>query len=133
MGTLIGDRLRKARDRMNLTQVQVMHRTGVNNKTLSGYEKGVAQPDLETLNILANLYEVSVDWLTGNTDDPSPHRNNKNKAYESNTNRQYVTFIREISEKYPNVNLDDPEIRRKLMLAIDLVLDDYKQKNKQKQ
>jgi transcriptional regulator with XRE-family HTH domain len=128
LGTLIGDRLRKARERKNLTQVQVKHRTGVNNKTLSGYEKGVSQPDLETLKILANLYEVSVDWLTGNTDDPSPHRNKNNSGYETITNRQYEAFIREIRDKYPNVNIDDPEIRRKLMLAIDLVLDDYKQK-----
>jgi len=38
----------------------------INNKTLSGYEHGVSEPDLETLKILSNLYEVSIDWLSGN-------------------------------------------------------------------
>lgn len=125
MKSLVGDRLRKARLRKNLTQVQVKQKTGINNKTLSGYEKGIAQPDLETIKILANLYEVSVDWLTGNIDDPSPY---KKISYESNTNRQYDFFIQEIKAKYPGINIDDPNIRRKLMKAIDLVLDDYQQR-----
>lgn len=119
MNPLIGERLRKARERKNLTQVQVKHRTGINNKTLSGYEKGVSEPDLETLKILANLYEVSVDWLVGNTDNPSP----KQTIYKED--RQYEFFLREIKEKYPGVNIDDPDVRRKLMKAIDLALDGY--------
>lgn len=61
----IGERLKEARDRKNLKQTQVMKHTGINNKTLSGYEKGVSEPDIDSLNLLANLYEVSVDWLTG--------------------------------------------------------------------
>lgn len=63
--SLIGDRLREARERRNLKQTQVMARTGINNKTLSGYEKGVSEPDIETLRILSELYGVSVDWLSG--------------------------------------------------------------------
>lgn len=64
MSTL-GDRLRLARERKSLTQVAVRERTGINNKTLSGYEKGVSEPDIETLRKLAELYEVSIDWLSG--------------------------------------------------------------------
>lgn len=73
----IGDRLKSARERKNLKQVQVKERTGINNKTLSGYEKGVSEPDIETLKTLASLYEVSVDWLSGNTDDPQPKSKNE--------------------------------------------------------
>lgn len=62
----LGERLRNARERKNLTQVAVRERTGINNKTLSGYEKGVSEPDIETLKKLAALYEVTVDWITGN-------------------------------------------------------------------
>jgi transcriptional regulator with XRE-family HTH domain len=69
--SLIGERLREARERKNLKQTQVKSRTGINNKTLSGYENGVSEPDLETLKILADLYEVSVDWLAGRTDNMS--------------------------------------------------------------
>ncbi|HHU85920.1 MAG: helix-turn-helix domain-containing protein [Pelotomaculaceae bacterium] len=72
MNMLVGVRLKKAREAKNLTQVQVRALTNINNKTLSGYEKGVSEPDIDTLKTLANLYETSIDYLVGNTDDPSP-------------------------------------------------------------
>ena len=55
--------LRQARERRELTQTQVMAMTGINNKTLSGYENGVSEPDLQTLAILLRLYQVSADQL----------------------------------------------------------------------
>ena len=61
--TEIGQALRTARERRELTQTQVMALTGINNKTLSGYENGVAEPDLQTLSILLRLYQVSADQL----------------------------------------------------------------------
>lgn len=64
----IGERLRYAREKKNLKQKQIMDMTRgrINNKTLSGYEHGVSEPDLETLKILSEIYEVSIDWLSGN-------------------------------------------------------------------
>lgn len=66
----IGQRLRKARDDKGFSQVQVMEHTNINNKTLSGYENGVSEPDLDTLTTLANLYEVSIDDLVGRNTPP---------------------------------------------------------------
>lgn len=71
----IGERLRIARTRKNLKQTDVRAKTGINNKTLSGYENGVSEPDIDSLNILAGLYEVTVDWLTGNTAEPTSATN----------------------------------------------------------
>lgn len=62
-------RLKEARINKGLTQLQVMKLTNVNHKTLSGYENGVSEPDLETLKILAILYNVSTDYLLGRTND----------------------------------------------------------------
>lgn len=59
----IGERLRAARERKNLKQTQVKERTGINNKTLSGYENGVSVPDYDSLMILAECYNVTVDYL----------------------------------------------------------------------
>lgn len=69
--SVLGNRLRKAREKKKLNQVEVFKKTKINNKTLSRYENGGSEPDLETLKILASLYEVSVDWLTGATDNPN--------------------------------------------------------------
>ena len=63
--TGLGQSLRLARERRELTQIQVMALTGINNKTLSGYENGVAEPDLQTLTVLLRLYQTSADRLLG--------------------------------------------------------------------
>ncbi|AVK98889.1 helix-turn-helix transcriptional regulator [Lysinibacillus sphaericus] len=62
MNTL-GDRLRIARQKSGLKQTQVKERTNINNKTLSGYENNVSEPDMNTLATLTELYEVSYKWL----------------------------------------------------------------------
>ncbi len=59
----LGYRLRLARERQGLTQTRVMELTGINNKTLSGYENGVSEPDLRTLAVLLKLYRLSADQL----------------------------------------------------------------------
>lgn len=61
----LGQRLKQARLDKGLSQVQVMEYTNINNKTLSGYENNVSEPDLNTLEVLANLYEVTIDHLLG--------------------------------------------------------------------
>lgn len=89
--TIVSERLKLARTAKNLKQTQVMEMTGINNKTLSGYENGVSEPDLETLRTLADFYGVSVDWLTGKTDEslgssiPAPGFEPVNIAYFGGT------------------------------------------------
>lgn len=62
----LGSRLKEAREKKRLTQVEVSKKLGISNGTLSGYERDYRDPDTETLRKLANLYEVSLDWLSGN-------------------------------------------------------------------
>jgi repressor LexA len=60
----LGERLKIARNRKNLTQLEVYKRTKtVHNKTLSKYEKGDTTPDIKTLQLLADFYDVDFDWL----------------------------------------------------------------------
>lgn len=61
--TSLGDRLKIARQKRGLKQVDVRERVNINNKTLSGYENNVSEPDTNTLITLAKLYEVSYEWL----------------------------------------------------------------------
>lgn len=94
----LGSRLRKARERLNLSQTEVFRKTGINNKTLSRYENDGTEPDTNSLTLLAELYGVSFDWLYG-------------KEKESASTRpqgQYDKLINELEELY-DVNLrDDP-------------------------
>lgn len=90
----IAERLRKARERKNLRQTQVKAQTGINNKTLSGYENGVSEPDLDTLKRLAELYEVTVDWLTGMTESRTPPGGGA-----EDIDKQILQELRRISEE----------------------------------
>lgn len=66
----IGKRLKNARELVGESQTQVSKYTGINNKTLSRYERTVSEPDLKTLRLLANYYKVSIEYLLGNSNDP---------------------------------------------------------------
>lgn len=80
----LGDRLKNAREKKNLTQVYVSKKTGINNKTISNYENNISSPDPETLKIFAEVYETSADYLIGRTESVGER--------ESNTkdNRKFV-------------------------------------------
>jgi len=123
MARSLGSRLKEARERKRFTQVDVAKKIGISNGTLSGYERDYRDPDTSTLRKLAALYEVSVDWLTGASNDRTPVSNET-----INEARPYEGIMREIKEKYPGVDISDPDIQRKLMKVIDLVLDDYEKK-----
>ena len=49
----IGLTLKNARENKDYTQKRVMELTGINRKSLSGYENNVAEPDLNTYATLA--------------------------------------------------------------------------------
>lgn len=66
----VGDRLRKARERKGISQLEVSNRTNINNKTLSRYENGKSEPDFSTLKLLAELYDVTISYFFDeNTDE----------------------------------------------------------------
>ena len=70
----IGEILRSSREDHFLTQKKVMELTGINRKTLSGYENNVAEPDLDTFARLLRLYQLSADEVLGiKTSTPPSH------------------------------------------------------------
>ena len=63
--------LRKAKKK---TQLQVQIDTGIEQALLSKYETGLRVPPTETLIILADYYNVSMDYIMGRTDNPQINR-----------------------------------------------------------
>ena len=58
-------KLKKARENTGFTQREVARETKIPQSTIANYETGRTQPDIENIGILADFYEVSVDWLFG--------------------------------------------------------------------
>lgn len=94
----LGDRLRQIREHSKLSQIQVKEQTGINNKTLSNYENNVSSPDPYTLKILADLYEVSTDWLISGKE-PSLHRSTYNSLYIADEDLQFLIKLNKLSPK----------------------------------
>lgn len=69
---MLSQRLKQARTEKNYTQLQVADLTGIGNKTISDYERGITQPDAETIALFATLYDVSTDYLLGKSDEKKP-------------------------------------------------------------
>ncbi len=63
----IGSRLAFLRDQRGLTQEELASSLGISRAALSHYEKNRREPDTETLGKVADLFQVSIDYLVGRT------------------------------------------------------------------
>jgi transcriptional regulator with XRE-family HTH domain len=70
MKLTIGQRIKIARIRHRLTQVQLAERIGISKTSLSQIESGeTTDPRMSTLIALADALHISMDYLAGRTDD----------------------------------------------------------------
>lgn len=66
--------LRKLRKEKGLTQVALQMKTGIEQALLSKYETGERVPPTDALIILADFFNVSIDYLLGRTENPKINR-----------------------------------------------------------
>ena len=62
-----GERLRELRKFKKQTQKELANEIGVSESTVSMYEMERREPDFETLEVLADYFNVDVDYLLGRT------------------------------------------------------------------
>ncbi|MFD2442895.1 helix-turn-helix domain-containing protein [Bacillus sp. CGMCC 1.16607] len=77
--SVFAKRFKKLREDLGLTQEQIAEKLGVTRPTIAGYESEEKNrvPRKETLNMIANTFGVSTDWLLGNTNNPNLQNNDK--------------------------------------------------------
>lgn len=63
------------RKQKNLSQLQLAMALNMNQNSISRYETGEHEADYKTLILFADYFHVSVDYLLGRTDDPTPPKN----------------------------------------------------------
>ena len=57
--------LKRAREDKKMTQQAVADKLNISRSNIAKYESGLLEPNIETLGQLAELYNVSADWLIG--------------------------------------------------------------------
>lgn len=62
---MLGQNLKDMRIRNKYNQEDIAEQLGVTKQTISNWEKGKRTPDIDSLIELANIYQVTLDTLTG--------------------------------------------------------------------
>ena len=60
---MLGEKLKVYREKNKMTQSEVAEALGIKSATISKYESGLLEPNIESLKKLANLFNISVDEL----------------------------------------------------------------------
>ena len=68
MREVLSTRLKQCRREKGLTQLQTAVYCDISEKTYQNYELMAREPKLEILIKIADLFDVSLDYLTGRTD-----------------------------------------------------------------
>lgn len=74
--SVAGDRIKKLREREGLTQLDLAKKVGINNSVLSRIEAGKRPVEDNEMNLFADFFDVTTDYLLGRTDN--------SKGYETN-------------------------------------------------
>jgi len=64
-------RMQLLRENRNWTKTDVAKKIGRTLSTYANWEYGIREPDTEMIKKIAEVYEVSVDYLLGRTDNPN--------------------------------------------------------------
>jgi len=107
-----GDRLKKLRNNANLSQKELSDRLHINRSTYARYETSSTQPDFDTLVKLANYFNVTTDYILGNSDDP-----------HKTENEELQEFIEEVKVWYK----DEPESKEEKLKMFKKMFEAFKE------
>lgn len=65
-------RLKELRSKSGDTQASLADKLGVSNRTIAAYEQGINEPSIDTLIKLSEYFNVTVDYLIGNSNSSDP-------------------------------------------------------------
>lgn len=65
---MFGKRLAELRNSRKISQYELANRLKFSRAQIANYEQGTREPDFQTLIILADFFDVSLDYLLGRTE-----------------------------------------------------------------
>ena len=68
----LGERIKQLRRENGMTQVDMAQKLGVTKGTVSTWETDSRTPGFETLNQMCDMFQRSMDYLMGRSDDATP-------------------------------------------------------------
>lgn len=102
-------RLKELRLANGETQKELAKSIEVGRTTISEYESGKIVPKQERLLKLADHFNVSVDYLTGVSDEPTSNKTNDYNLSKMLNTIQYILLGNDAPVKFKNVTLSSEE------------------------
>ena len=62
---MIADRIKKLREENNMTQTILAKKLGITRSSVNAWEMGISVPSTQYIIELANIFDVSTDYLLG--------------------------------------------------------------------
>ena len=96
------ERLKNLRKQAHLTQVDVAEKLGISQPAYASWERGAKKPTHDNLVKIAQILNVSVDYLLGNSEEKSDDLDNIELLFRMNskglTEDEKVVFKKELIE-----------------------------------
>lgn len=73
MQDVLAQRLKECRKKLGYTQIQAAIYADITEAAYNNYERAKKMPRLDILMRIADMYQVSLDYLTGRTDFSEPY------------------------------------------------------------
>ena len=70
---IFSKRLRQMRERRRISRAIMSELCGLSKSMISKYERGEREPKLETLIVLSDFFDCSIDYLVGKTNYPGKY------------------------------------------------------------
>lgn len=74
------ERLRSLRKNSGITQIELAKIVHLSERALRNYESGEREPSMSQLIAIADFFNVSLDYLVGRTDDPTPPKRSSSSS-----------------------------------------------------
>lgn len=115
------ERLKIARNDKEMTQSELSTATGLSKAIISAYEnpksKQGANPSIANVSLLANVLEVSIDWLCGVSDVKEPNKGDNNIS-----TKDFLHAIIEFVDNSEEVKIKGCTLHGKCCESIEFVL-----------
>lgn len=93
------ENIKSLRKQRHITQVQLAEKIGVSRSTISMYEMGEREPDFETLEALADIFNVDMDFLTGRKAEKAPTENGERKVTDEDIKAAFWGGEKDLSQE----------------------------------
>ncbi len=94
-----GKRLKYIRKTKGLTQRELANAIGLDQSAISHFERDKKKPDMDTLKTIADMLNISIDFLLTRTNDPVTYSRNQTDLIKKVNNNPYIT-AEELTKNY---------------------------------